>query len=76
MDQSLSSEISRDGLDLLSPSFLVEQGSQGQEQSFHIASVEMSRRIADSYANFGTAEANSKGIYNLLFKIKFETQYG
>ena len=76
VDQSLSSEISRDGLDLLSPSFLVEQGSQGQEQSFHIASVEMSRRIADSYANFGTAEANSKGIYNLSFKIKFETQYG
>ena len=36
----------------------------------------MSRRIADSYANFGTAEANSKGIYNLTFKIKFETQYG
>lgn len=36
----------------------------------------MSRRIADSYANFGTTEGNSKRVFNLKFKIKFETQFG
>ena len=36
----------------------------------------MSRRIADSYANFGTVEGNTKGIFNLSFRIQFETQFG